>query len=65
MLSTNFPANMPEIWDKHFGFVPKLTGHAIVVGEFGGFYTAYDRQWQNAFVDYLVNKGFGGFCERC
>jgi aryl-phospho-beta-D-glucosidase BglC (GH1 family) len=22
----NFPANMPAIWDTHFGFVPSTTG---------------------------------------
>ena len=59
--SDGFPGNMPDIWDRHFGFVAEQTKHAVVVGEFGGFYTSYDRQWQDAFVDYLKARGFGAF----
>ena len=58
-----FPFNMPEIWDRHFGFVAEATKHAVVIGEFGGLYTGYDKQWQDAFVDYLKQRGFGAFCE--
>jgi endoglucanase len=49
----DFPANMPSIWDEHFGF---LFGgaHAVVPGEFGGVYTGQDKIWQDAFVEYLL-----------
>jgi endoglucanase len=30
-----FPANLPAIWDQHFGFLA-AEGHALVPGEFGG-----------------------------
>lgn len=54
-----FPANMPAIWETHFGqFVQQ--GNALVLGEFGGKYgegDPRDRQWQDALVDYLVGKG--------
>ena len=60
-LGSGFPGNMPEIWDRHFGFVAEKTKQAVVVGEFGGFYTGYDKQWQDAFVDYLTARGFGAF----
>ena len=57
--AANFPANMPAIWDQHFGrFVQ--SGYAVMLGEFGGKYgrgDARDVQWQNALVDYLVGKG--------
>ena len=56
-----FPLNMPDIWDRHFGFVAETTKQAVVIGEFGGVYTSYDRAWQDAFVDYLNLKGFGAF----
>ena len=56
-----FPNNMPAIWDRHFGFVAEKTKQAVVIGEFGGVYTGYDRQWQDEFVDYLKRKGFGAF----
>ena len=59
--AAGFPGNMPDIWDRHFGFVAEQTKHAVVVGEFGGFYTGHDRQWQDMFVDYLAHRGFGAF----
>ena len=54
-------AEQPEVWDKHFGFVADLTGRAVVVGEFGGFYTFHDKEWNDAFVGYLIERGFGAF----
>ncbi|MGC8947678.1 MAG: glycoside hydrolase family 5 protein, partial [Anaerolineae bacterium] len=50
-----FPANMPPIWDTHFGH---LSGRNLPwgIGEFGGRYVDQDRTWQDAFVDYLRNK---------
>ncbi|MGC8967964.1 MAG: cellulase family glycosylhydrolase, partial [Thermus sp.] len=50
-----FPANMPPIWDTHFGH---LSGRNLPwgIGEFGGRYVDRDRTWQDAFVDYLRNK---------
>ena len=59
-----FPTNMPAVWDRHFGFVAQATKQAVVVGEFGGYYTGFDKQWQDAFVDYLIARGFGAFCAR-
>jgi endoglucanase len=56
----DFPANMPAIWEQHFGrFIDQ--GHAIIIGEFGGRYglggDPKDRQLQDALVDYLIGKG--------
>jgi endoglucanase len=51
----DFPANMPSIWDSHFGFLFGQT-HTVVPGEFGGKYTDADKTWQDAFVDYLRAK---------
>jgi len=53
-----FPANMPAIWESHFGqFSP---AYSVVIGEFGGRYGhgghANDKIWQDAFVDYLISK---------
>mmetsp|Transcript_17870 Transcript_17870/g.19901 ORF Transcript_17870/g.19901 Transcript_17870/m.19901 type:complete len:393 (+) Transcript_17870:14-1192(+) len=50
----NFPANMPEIWDTHYGFVPNVTGNAIVIGEWGGQLTGSDGQWLDAYTTWLV-----------
>lgn len=51
-----FPANMPAIWDTHFGH---LSGKRLPwgIGEFGGKYADQDKVWQDAFVDYLRAKG--------
>ena len=51
-----FPDNMIQVWDRHFGFVQQSTGRAMVVGEFGGFYTGDDKRWQGAVVDYFVER---------
>ncbi|KAF1315054.1 Endoglucanase, partial [Globisporangium splendens] len=53
-----FPANMPAIWDNHFGFVKQYG--AMVVGEWGGkFRDEDDITWQRAFAKYLVDKKLG------
>lgn len=60
----NFPANMPEIWDTHFGFLADQ-GFAVIPGEFGGRYghggDAKDKIWQDAFVDYMISKDMNNF----
>ena len=56
----NFPNNMPEIWDAHFGYLVDM-GYTIIVGEFGGRYTGKDKQWADKFVEYLRSKGTTDF----
>ena len=43
MYASNFPDNMPTVWDAHFGHVPDATGTPIVVGEWGGVWE--DTEW--------------------
>jgi len=59
--ASNYPNNMPTIWDTLFGnLVGK--GFTVIAGEFGGKYTASankaedDKLWQDTFVSYLINK---------
>jgi endoglucanase len=54
--ASNFPANMPAIWDTMFGHLVGK-GYTVVVGEYGGRYTGTDKTWQDAFITYLINKG--------
>jgi len=54
----NYPRNLPDIWQAHYGFVPKLTGQPIVVGEWGGQYTGRDKTWQDAYVAWLSAQGY-------
>ncbi|MEY4768775.1 MAG: hypothetical protein RL637_1414, partial [Pseudomonadota bacterium] len=63
--ANEFPANLPTIWNKHFGQFAKQ-GYTINVGEFGGKFghggLAKDKIWQQAFVNYLLeNKLTDGF----
>jgi len=53
---SNFPSNMPAIWDDHFGFVAGLTGKPCITGEWGGPQTGSTNVWLNAFVSYLISK---------
>jgi endoglucanase len=60
--ASNYPSNMPAIWDTLFG---RLTGQGFTImpGEFGGHYTTSstpsqnDKLWQDSLVTYLINKG--------
>jgi len=52
----SFPANMPAIWDAHWGNVSDVTGQASVLGEWGGQMSGADETWMNAFVAYLTKK---------
>ncbi len=50
----NFPSNMPQIWETHFG---RLKDHfPLGIGEFGGRYEGKDKIWQDAFVDYMLAR---------
>ena len=61
----SFPANMPAIWDAHFGWVPSYTGAPLIIGEWGGNWEATEwgyrsfpstSAWQLKFRDYLKSK---------
>jgi len=60
--ASNYPSNMPGVWDTLFGHLDD-EGYTVIVGEFGGHYTTSsdssrdDKLWQDTFVDYLINKG--------
>ncbi|MEU1511942.1 cellulase family glycosylhydrolase [Streptomyces sp. NPDC005811] len=49
-----FPANMPGIWDKYWGYIFKQNIAPVWVGEFGTTLQAtVDQQWLAALVSYL------------
>ncbi|KAH9161939.1 hypothetical protein LEN26_001192 [Aphanomyces euteiches] len=59
--ASNYPDNMPAIWDLHFGFVNKKYG-PLVIGEWGGkFHSSSDIQWQKKFASYLNQNSIGFF----
>jgi len=56
----DFPANLAADWEQLFGQFEPV--HTVVPGEWGGRYGQgpsgqKDVVWQNAFVDYLIQKG--------
>lgn len=62
--ATDFPRNMPAIWEAHFGHLA-TTGHGVVMGEFCGWYddgrAPGDVAWQDAMVSWLDGRGLRGF----
>lgn len=55
----NFPHNMNNIWDTHFGNAAD-EGHTIVPGEWGGKYGEGDPRdiaWQRAMANYFQTNG--------
>mmetsp|Transcript_95231 Transcript_95231/g.116600 ORF Transcript_95231/g.116600 Transcript_95231/m.116600 type:complete len:402 (+) Transcript_95231:37-1242(+) len=52
--ASNFPDNMPEIWDTHFGYIRSLNKAATALGEWGGSTQGLDGTWMNAFANYII-----------
>ncbi len=51
----NFPDNLPEVWDQHWGYLVKEGIAPVLLGEFGGRSVGNDPEgkWQRKLVDYL------------
>ena len=50
----NYPANLPAVWDAHWGYLRRQGVAPVLLGEFGTrFQSASDQQWLRALVDYL------------
>jgi hypothetical protein len=63
-----FPDNMPTIWWRHWGRMANETGHAVLVGEWGGLWVdatrngrtrSSTRAWQQRLTTFLVSHGIG------
>lgn len=58
--AANYPANLPGIWDKYWGYIIKENLAPVWVGEFGSrLATEQDKQWFSSLVAYL-GTGAGG-----
>ncbi len=58
--ASNFPLNMPAIWNTNFGFAKDM-GYAVIPTEFGSRYghgggLELDKVWFDAAIDWLVSK---------
>ena len=57
---SDFPSNMPAIWEKRFAFLVDQ-GVPVVIGEMGGFYTDKDMEWQDWAMAFMKERGIGVF----
>ncbi|MET1155451.1 cellulase family glycosylhydrolase [Arthrobacter sp.] len=52
-----YPANLPAVWDKNWGYIQKQGIAPILLGEFGSaLATESDRQWMKSIVSYLATN---------
>lgn len=56
-----FPGNLPDEWDRRWGYIHREGIAPVVVGEFGGRSVGDDRegQWQKVLLAYLRKHGIG------
>ncbi|PVE19403.1 cellulase family glycosylhydrolase [Arthrobacter sp. Bz4] len=56
--ASNYPANLPGIWDANWGYISKNGIAPVLVGEFGSkLETTSDKQWMGKLVSYLAANG--------
>jgi endoglucanase len=60
-VASDFPTNLPAIWDVHWGFIANDQVAPVVLGEFGGRSVGVDPEglWQRALMDYAQQHGVG------
>ena len=59
--ASNYPNNLPGVWDAHWGYLAKNNIAPVWVGEFGStLATTSDQQWLSKLVSYL-GTGVTGF----
>ena len=58
-LDPEFPENLTEIWDHHWGYLVRENIAPVLVGEFGGLSVGDDVEgvWQRALVEYMRERG--------
>ncbi|MBI4498488.1 MAG: cellulase family glycosylhydrolase [Chloroflexi bacterium] len=57
----DFPENLPEVWDHHWGYLQQEGIAPLFLGEFGGRSVGDDAegQWQRRLVRFLKERGIG------
>ncbi|WP_291057486.1 cellulase family glycosylhydrolase [Herbiconiux sp.] len=55
--ASDYPANLPAVWEKNWGFIVTKKIAPVLLGEFGTKYeTTSDKQWLASLVGYLGTK---------
>ena len=62
--TSDFPSNMPAIWNEHYGHL-FAEGYNVIPGEFGGRHDQKDKPLQVALVDYWRGKKLENFFYWC
>jgi endoglucanase len=58
--ASNYPHNLPQVWDSGWGYIYKKGIAPVWIGEFGTkLQTTSDQQWLASLVNY-IGKGSGG-----
>jgi len=54
----NYPANLPGVWDRNWGYLANSRATPVLLGEFGTrLATTSDKQWLTTLVSYLRRTG--------
>lgn len=57
--NADFPNNMPDVWENHWGYIINTTSReapAVILGEWGGTTDDDNGLWMDKLVSYLTNK---------
>lgn len=58
--ASNYPKNLPAIWERNWGYIATKKIAPVFIGEFGTkLETASDRQWLSTLVRYIDGKRLG------
>ncbi|MBV8490546.1 MAG: cellulase family glycosylhydrolase [Candidatus Eremiobacteraeota bacterium] len=58
--AANYPANLPGVWNAHWGYLEANGTAPVLLGEFGSYLqTTSDRQWFSSIIAYLKADGAG------
>ena len=56
--AANYPNNLADVWEKHFGYLVTQNLAPVWIGEFGTKYeTAVDQTWLKTLAGYIQQKG--------
>jgi endoglucanase len=56
--AAGYPANLPSVWDAHWGALAQSGAAPIWIGEFGSkLATTVDQQWMTALTGYIGQRG--------
>ncbi|MDT3346229.1 glycoside hydrolase family 5 protein [Microbacterium aquilitoris] len=58
--NTNYPANLPGVWESNWGYIASKKIAPVLIGEFGTkLQTSSDKKWLAKLVGYIKDRGLG------